>query len=110
MATIRAEWSENDKKMFGLHKKAKNMLFIDLDEDLFENVVNYTITKEVRETLIVIHKGMEEVKENKQYLPLNNIKCLHASMEKTSLSLMRDTMSYLTLSNYIRHILTKILT
>lgn len=25
MATLRAEWSENDKKMFGLHKKAKNI-------------------------------------------------------------------------------------
>lgn len=43
----RVEWIDNEKKLVALNKRAKNILFIALEDELFKNVVNYKTTKEV---------------------------------------------------------------
>ena len=65
---LRTEWTDNEKKAVQLDKKAKNILFMSLEDELFENVVNCRTAKEIWEALLVMHEGTEEVRENKQSL------------------------------------------
>ena len=65
---VKEEWTDSEKKAVQLDKKAKNILFQSLEDDLFENVVNCKTAKEVWEALLIMHEGTEEVRENKQSL------------------------------------------
>ena len=65
---LKAEWTETEKKAVQLDKKAKNILFMSLEKELFENVINCKTAKEIWEALLVMHEGTEEVRENKQSL------------------------------------------
>ena len=68
VAKKRDEWTDNEKKVVQRDKRAKNILFQSLDDDLFENVVNCKTAQEVWQTLLIMHEGTEEVRENKQSL------------------------------------------
>lgn len=65
---LRTEWTDTEKKAVQLDKKAKNILFMSLEDELFENVVNCKTAKEIWEALLIMHEGTEEVRENKQSL------------------------------------------
>ena len=65
---LRVEWTDTEKKAVQLDKKAKNILFMSLEDELFENVVNYRIAEEIWEALLIMHEGIEEVRENKKSL------------------------------------------
>lgn len=43
----RLEWTKNEKKLVTLDKRAKNIMFITLEDDLFENMVNCKTAKEM---------------------------------------------------------------
>ena len=42
-----------------------NILFNGLDADMFDNVINYTTTKEIWDTIRTLCEGTEQVRENK---------------------------------------------
>lgn len=55
---ILEEWIENEKKLVQLDKRPTNILFMALEDELFENVVKCTTAKEVWEALLVMYEGI----------------------------------------------------
>ena len=51
-----------------LDKRVKNILFMALEDELFENVINCKTAQEVWEALLMILEETEEVREKKQSL------------------------------------------
>lgn len=49
-------------------QEGQNILFMSLDEEMFKNMVTCSTTKEIQETLIVMHGGNEDDRENNQSL------------------------------------------
>ena len=49
-------------------KKAMNIMFNGLDEDMFDNVINCTTSKEAWNTIQILCEGTEQVRENKMQL------------------------------------------
>ena len=64
----KAEWTIEDMEEIRKDKKAMNILFNGLDQDMFDNVINIQTAKEVWDTVQIICEGTEQVRENKMQL------------------------------------------
>ncbi|KAL8088634.1 hypothetical protein AgCh_038421 [Apium graveolens] len=58
-------------------KKAMNILFNGLDQDMFDNVINSQTAKEVWDTVQIICEGTEQVRENKMQLLIQQYEYFH---------------------------------
>ena len=58
-------------------KKAMNILFNVLDKDMFDNVINCTISKEVWDTVLILCEETEQVRDNKIQLLIQQYEHFH---------------------------------
>ncbi|KAL8120221.1 hypothetical protein AgCh_017385 [Apium graveolens] len=73
----RHEWSDPDIEQVKKEKKAMNILFNGVDGDMFDNIINCKITKEVWDTILIIYDGTEQVRENKMQLLIQQYEHFH---------------------------------
>ena len=72
-----SEFTEEDEKEVHKDKKAINILFNGLDKNMFDNVINYTTSKEVWDTLQTLCEGSEQVRHNKMQLLIQKYEAFH---------------------------------
>ena len=73
----KAEWTIEDMEEIRKDKKAMNILFNGLDQDMFDNVINSQTAKEVWDTVQIICEGTEQVRENKMQLLIQQYEYFH---------------------------------
>ena len=81
-----SEFTEKDEN--GVHKdnKAMNILYNDIDDDMFDRVINCTTAKEVWDTNQTMCEGTDQVRENKMQLFVQQYESFHfKSMEESTL-------------------------
>ena len=54
-----------------------NILFNGLDKDMFENVINFTTSKEVWDTIQTLCEGSEQVRHNMMQLLIKKYEVFH---------------------------------
>ena len=78
-----SEYTKEDKKEVHKDKKAMNILFNGLDKEMFDNVINCTISKEVWDTIQILCEGTEQVRENKMQLLIQQYEYFHFKQSET---------------------------
>jgi len=73
----KAEWTVEDIEEVHKDKKAMNILFNGLDQDMFDNVINSQTAKEIWDTVQLICEGTEQVRENKMQLLIQQYEYFH---------------------------------
>ncbi|KAL8093464.1 hypothetical protein AgCh_035369 [Apium graveolens] len=73
----KAEWTDEDIEEVHKDKKAMNILFNGLDQDMFDNVINSQTAKEIWDTVQLICEGTEQVRENKMQLLIQQYEYFH---------------------------------
>ena len=58
-----SEWTLEDTEEVHKDKKTMNILFNGLDQDMFNNVINCTTSKEMWDTIQPLYEGTEQVRE-----------------------------------------------
>lgn len=58
-------------------KKITNILINDLDKNMFNNIVNCTLAKEVWDTIQTLCEGTEQVRKNKIQLLVKKYESFH---------------------------------
>ena len=84
-----SEFTEEDEKEVHKDKKAMNILFNGLDKNMFDNVINCTTFKEIRDTIQTLYEGTEQVRENKMQLLIQQYEHFHFKQSET----LNDTYS-----------------
>ena len=64
-------------------KKAMNTLFNGLDNDMVDNVINCTTSKEVWDTVQILFEGNKQVRENKMQLLIQQYEHFHFKKSET---------------------------
>ena len=80
---IASEYTTDDEKEVHKDKKTMNILFNGLDKDMFDNVVNYTTSKQVCDTVQILYEGTEQVRENKLQLLIQQYEHFHIKQSET---------------------------
>ena len=80
---VASEYTKEDEKEVHKDKKAMNILFNDLDKDMFDNVINCTTSKEVWDTIQILCEGTEQVRENKIQLLIQQCEHFHFKQSET---------------------------
>ena len=65
---VPSKFTEEDEKEVHKDKKTMNILFNGLDQDMFDNVINCTTSKDIWDTIQTLCEGTEQVRENKMQL------------------------------------------
>ncbi|KAL8098464.1 hypothetical protein AgCh_031284 [Apium graveolens] len=73
----KAEWTVEDIEEVHKDKKAMNILFNGLDQDMFGNIINSQTAKEIWDTVQLICEGTEQVRENKIQLLIQQYEYFH---------------------------------
>ncbi|KAL8157708.1 hypothetical protein AgCh_002420 [Apium graveolens] len=73
----KAEWTVADIEEVHKDKKAMNILFNGLDQDMFDNVINSKTAKEIWDNVQLICEGTEQVRENKMQLLIQQYEYFH---------------------------------
>ena len=71
------EYSPEDTEEVHKYKKTMNILFNGLEQDMFDNVINCTTSKEVWGTIRTRCEGIEQVRENKMQLLIQQHEHFH---------------------------------
>ena len=72
-----SEFTEEDEKEVHKDKKSLTILFNGQDKNMFDNVINYTTSKEVWDTLQTLCEGSEHVRNNKMQLIIQKYEAFH---------------------------------
>ncbi|KAK1383530.1 hypothetical protein POM88_021265 [Heracleum sosnowskyi] len=67
-----SEWTVEDVAEVHKDKRTMNILFNGLEQEMFDNVINCTTSKEVWDTVRTLCEGTEQVRENKMFEKLLN--------------------------------------
>ena len=78
-------------------KKAMNILFNVLDKDMFDNVINCTISKEVWDTVLILCEETEQVRDNKIQLLIQQYEHFHFKQIKILSDTYNRFQNFLTL-------------
>jgi len=62
---LEMDWDENDIKQFEINAKVMNLFYYALDHSEFNRISTCMSTKEIWDTLEVIHEGTDQVKNTK---------------------------------------------
>ncbi|XP_074327849.1 uncharacterized protein LOC141665767 [Apium graveolens] len=73
---LKSEWTE-DIEAIQKYKKAMNILFNALDQDMFDNIINCKTAKDVRDTVQVLCDGTAQVRKNKMQLLIQQYDHFH---------------------------------
>jgi len=72
-----SEWTPEDVAEIHKDKRTMNILFNGLDQEMFDNVINCTTSKEVWDTVRTLCEGTEQVRENKMQLLIQQYEHFH---------------------------------
>ena len=73
-----SEFTEEDEKEVHKDKKAMNLLFNGIDDDMFDSVINCPTAKEVWDTIQTLCEGTDQVRENKMQLFVQQYESFHS--------------------------------
>ena len=74
-----SKFTEEDEKEVHKEKKAINILFNGQDKNMFDNLINFTTSKEVWDTLQTLCEGLEQVRRNKIQLLIQKYEAFHSN-------------------------------
>ncbi|KAK1397020.1 hypothetical protein POM88_006883 [Heracleum sosnowskyi] len=78
-----SEWTIEDVAEIHKDKRTMNILFNGLEQEMFDNVINCTTSKEVWDTVRTLCEGTEQVRENKMQLLIQQYEHLHFKAGET---------------------------
>ncbi|KAK1355984.1 hypothetical protein POM88_049240 [Heracleum sosnowskyi] len=84
-----SEWTVEDVAEVHKDKRTMNILFNGLEQEMFDNVINCTTSKEVWDTVRTLCEGTEQVRENKMQLLIQQYEHFHFKAGET----LNDTFS-----------------
>ncbi|KAK1366625.1 hypothetical protein POM88_042186 [Heracleum sosnowskyi] len=84
-----SEWTVEDIAEVHKDKRTMNILFNGLEQEMFDNVINCTTSKEVWDTVRTLCEGTEQVRENKMQLLIQQYEHFHFKAGET----LNDTFS-----------------
>ncbi|KAK1387902.1 hypothetical protein POM88_016080 [Heracleum sosnowskyi] len=84
-----SEWTIEDVAEIHKDKRTMNILFNGLEQEMFDNVINCTTSKEVWDTVRTLCEGTEQVRENKMQLLIQQYEHFHFKAGET----LNDTFS-----------------
>ncbi|KAK1374547.1 hypothetical protein POM88_030740 [Heracleum sosnowskyi] len=84
-----SEWTIEDVAEVHKDKRTMNILFNGLEQEMFDNVINCTTSKEVWDTVRTLCEGTEQVRENKMQLLIQQYEHFHFKAGET----LNDTFS-----------------
>nr|XP_017250775.1 PREDICTED: uncharacterized protein LOC108221405 [Daucus carota subsp. sativus] len=73
-----SEFTEEDEKEVHKDKKAMNILFNGIDDDMFDSVINCPTAKDVWDTIQTLCEGTDQVRENKMQLFVQQYESFHS--------------------------------
>ncbi|XP_074347115.1 uncharacterized protein LOC141685939 [Apium graveolens] len=73
----KSEWTDEDIEAVHKDKKAMNILFTGLDQDMFDNVINCKTAKDIWDIVQVLCEGTEQVRENNMQLLIQQYEHFH---------------------------------